>query len=79
MDGPSDEGSPTVINPWDNVVRIMTIHKSKGLEFPTVYVMNLGRSMFGRASSRAVSVHGEVGFGMGYVNEQARTRRATLL
>jgi len=79
MEGPSGEISPTVLNPWENVVRIMTIHKSKGLEFPTVYVMNLGRSMFGRGSTRAVSVHGEVGFGVGYVNEKARTRRATLL
>jgi len=73
------EGGPAIINPWDDVVRIMTIHKSKGLEFPTVYVMNLGRSMFGRGQTRAVSVHGEMGFGLGYVNEEARTRRATIL
>lgn len=32
------------MNPWEDVVRVMTIHKSKGLEFPTVYVMGLGRS-----------------------------------
>ncbi|MBR6571799.1 MAG: UvrD-helicase domain-containing protein, partial [Clostridia bacterium] len=73
------ENSPTVINPQENVVRIMTIHKSKGLEFPTVYVMNLGRSMFGRGSGKIISVHGEVGFGLEYVNEQARTKRTTLL
>ena len=79
MDGPGPENSPTVLNPWENVVRVMTIHKSKGLEFPTVYVMNLGRSMFGRGSTRAISVHGEVGFGLGYVNEIARTKRSTLL
>jgi len=79
LDGPGPENSPTVLNPWENVVRVMTIHKSKGLEFPTVYVMNLGRSMFGRGSTRAISVHGEVGFSLGYVNEQARTKRSTLL
>lgn len=75
----SPESSPTVINPWEDVVRVMTIHKSKGLEFPTVYVMNLGRSMFGRGDTGRVSVHGEIGFGLEYVNEQARTRRQTLL
>ena len=75
----ASENNPTTVNPWDDVVRVMTIHKSKGLEFPTVYVMNLGRSMFGRAQTRAVSVHGELGFGIGYVNEEARTRRSTLL
>jgi len=73
------ENSPTVINPWENVVRIMTIHKSKGLEFPTVYVMNLGRSMFGRGSGKIISVHGDVGFGLEYVNEHARTKRTTIL
>jgi len=73
------ENSPTVINPQENVVRIMTIHKSKGLEFPTVYVMNLGRSMFGRGSGKIISVHGDVGFGLEYVNEQARTKRTTLV
>ena len=75
----SPENSPAVLNPWENVVRIMTIHKSKGLEFPTVYVMNLGRSMFGRGSGKIISVHGEVGFGLEYVNEHARTRRTTIL
>lgn len=73
------ENSPAVINPWEDVVRVMTIHKSKGLEFPTVYVMGLGRSLLGRASARGVSVHGDVGFALGYVNEQARTRRQTLM
>lgn len=73
------ESSPAVINPWEDVVRIMTIHKSKGLEFPTVYVMGLGRSLFGRASARGMSVHGDVGYALGYVNEQARTRRQTLM
>lgn len=79
LDAGSGEGSPTVINPWEDVVRIMTIHKSKGLEFPTVYVMGLGRSMFGRPATRAVSVHGDVGLGLRYVNETVRTRRQTLL
>ena len=79
LDGGSAETSPTVINPWENVVRIMTIHKSKGLEFPTVYVMNLERSLFGRPPAGNLSVHGDVGFGLGYVNENARTKRPTLM
>lgn len=73
------ENSPAAINPWEDVVRVMTIHKSKGLEFPTVYVMGLGRPLLGRAGARGVSVHGDVGFALGYVNEQARTRRQTLM
>lgn len=79
MDGGSAETGPAVLDPADDVVRIMTIHKSKGLEFPTVYVMNLGRSLFGRPSAKSVSIHDGVGWGLGYVNEQARTKRGTLL
>lgn len=79
LDTGSAETSPTVINPWENVVRVMTIHKSKGLEFPTVYVMNLERSLFGRPQASTLSIHGDVGFGLGYVNETMRTKRMTLM
>ncbi len=71
--------SPAVINPWEDVVRIMTIHKSKGLEFPTVYVMGLGGSLRRRTATKAVGMHSDIGFGLGYVNEHARTKRVTLL
>ena len=30
----------------DNAVQVMTVHKSKGLEFPVVYVPNLARGRF---------------------------------
>lgn len=73
------ESGPASVNPWEDVVRVMTIHKSKGLEFPTVYVMGLGRAMLGRAATKAVSVHGTIGYGLEYVNETMRTKRATLL
>lgn len=75
----SAETGPAVVNPWEDVVRVMTIHKSKGLEFPTVYVMGLGRAMLGRAATKAVSVHGEIGYGLEYVNEEMRTKRTTIL
>lgn len=77
--GGGGEQSPAVMNPWEDVVRVMTIHKSKGLEFPTVYVMGLGGPLLRRTQTRTLSLHGEIGFGLGYVNEQARTRRTTLL
>lgn len=74
-----DEASPALVNPWENVVRIMTIHRSKGLEFPTVYVMGLGGSLLRKSQTGSVSMHGDVGFALNYVNEKMRTRRATLL
>ncbi len=78
LDTGSSETAPTVIHPWENVVRVMTIHKSKGLEFPTVYVMNLERSLLKAGAGSKMSIHGDIGFSLGYVNEEARTRRTTL-
>ena len=74
-----DEASPALVNPRENVVRIMTIHRSKGLEFPTVYVMGLGSSLLRKTTTGSISMHGDVGFALSYVNEQMRTRRTTLL
>ena len=48
-----DSKSPTVLSPWEDVVRVMTIHKSKGLEFPVVFVMGLEDSFTRRSDSRA--------------------------
>ena len=79
VEGADAEQGPAVVNPREDVVRVMTIHKSKGLEFPTVYVMNLGRPLFGRPATRALSVRGDLGYSLCYVNEQARTKRPTLL
>lgn len=79
VEGADAEQGPAVVNPWEDVVRVMTIHKSKGLEFPTVYVMNLGRPLLGRPATKALSVRGDLGYGLCYVSEQARTKRPTLL
>ena len=34
----SDMGAPKLLGENDNVIRIMSIHKSKGLEFPVVFL-----------------------------------------
>lgn len=39
----ADLGVPTVIGENENVVRILSIHKSKGLEFPIVFLPDLGK------------------------------------
>jgi len=74
-----EETSPTIVNPWENVVRIMTIHKSKGLEFPTVYVMGMGNTLNKRANMKQLKMHGQLGVGLEYRNETRRTKRTTLL
>lgn len=77
--GIHDGKSPTLLGPNENVVRIMTIHKSKGLEFPVVFVMGLGGRLHKGKGMRDLQTHSKLGIALPYINEKARTRRDTLL
>ena len=50
------------------MVRIMTIHKSKGLEFPVVFVSNLSKKFNLMDGNKTVLLHPEMGIGMEYVS-----------
>lgn len=43
-----DFGEADMVGENEDVVRIMSIHKSKGLEFPVVFVCGLGRILTSR-------------------------------
>ena len=59
-------------------VTIMSIHKSKGLEFPVVFVCGLSRQ-FNRESTRAqVLCDQELGLGLGAVDARNRVRYPTV-
>lgn len=59
-------------------VRIMSIHKSKGLEFPVVYLCGLSRD-FNMESQRAnVLCHKEMGLGLSAVDHENRLRYPTI-
>ena len=47
----------------EDVVRIMSIHKSKGLEFPVVFVADLGKQFNLRDTTASVLLHKELGIG----------------
>ena len=73
-----DFGEAGILGENEDAVRIMTIHKSKGLEFPIVIVAGLGKS-FNRQDSRSrVVIHPELGVGVDWVDARLRTRTATL-
>ena len=58
-----------------DVVRLLTIHKSKGLEFPVVFVCQLN-AKFNRSTDReALILHGTQGLAVKYIDEGARLRR----
>ncbi len=59
-------------------VRLMTIHKSKGLEFPVCFVAGLSKRFNRRDLSGALLLHTDLGIGMEYRSAATRVRRKTL-
>ena len=73
-----DGDSAHLLGEGDDVVRLMTIHKSKGLEFPVVFGALTARSFRGAPGGEPLRAHRELGLGMHYVDERLRTRREPL-
>jgi ATP-dependent helicase/nuclease subunit A len=63
----------------DHVVRIMTIHKSKGLQFPVVFLMGAGDALrIHERSSTRVKMHQELGAAFPSIDPDLRTEWPTL-
>ncbi|GGE72636.1 helicase-exonuclease AddAB subunit AddA [Priestia taiwanensis] len=67
-----DLGTARTLGEQEDVVRIMTIHKSKGLEFPVVFVAGLGKQFNRRDIMSKFMLHKELGFGSKYMNPRLR-------
>lgn len=63
----------------DDVVRISTIHKSKGLEYPFVIVGGLGHRFRDSSSDRNFSFDSAVGVGMPYIDPSRKYWRSTVM
>ncbi len=72
-----DLGGAAIFSENDNVVRLMTIHKSKGLEFPVVFVAGLGNKFNIRHDS-PFYLHRKYGFGMKKTDLEQRERVPTV-
>lgn len=59
-------------------VQITSIHKSKGLEYPVVFLPGLSRSFNAESQRAQVLIHGELGLGMPAVDHATRTRYPTV-
>lgn len=73
-----DLGTARALGEQEDVVRIMTIHKSKGLEFPVVFVAGLAK-MFNQQDIHApFLMHKQLGFGPRFIDEETRAAYPTL-
>ena len=71
-DSGSDLGMARALGENENVVRIMSIHKSKGLEFPIVFVAGLGNKFNMQDLNRNLLLHKDLGFGPDFVDAETR-------
>lgn len=74
-----DLSSAKIIGENDNVVRIMSIHKSKGLEFPVVFLVNTNKQ-FNEQDLRKdpILLHQELGIGAKLIDYQLQIQYDTL-
>ena len=74
-----DFGEAAMENENANAVRIMSIHKSKGLEFPVVFVAGLGKMFNMQDIRQSTIIDADYGIGADYLDGKLRIREATLI
>ena len=62
----------------DNTVRILSIHKSKGLEFPIVFLAGMGKKFNKQDIYRRILIDPDLGIGTDYLDLDLRVKTATL-
>lgn len=74
-----DFGQASDSNDNENAVRIMSIHKSKGLEFPIVFVSGLGKVFNNQDARSKLVLHPDLGIGPDFIDYKLRIKSPTLL
>ena len=73
-----DLGAAKIIGENENVVRIMSIHKSKGLEFPVVFLSSTGKQFNLMDLNESILLHQEMGIGVKYIDYEKQIQYDTL-
>lgn len=73
-----DLGAARALSEQEDVVRIMTIHKSKGLEFPVVIIGAMDKQFNTQELRMKYSLHKDLGFASKYIDPVKRISYPTL-
>lgn len=74
-----DYGEAEIVSEQENAVRLMSIHKSKGLEFPVVFVCGMGKQFNEQDLNSNMIFHPEFGIGLKWFDCEKRTKANTLI
>ncbi len=74
-----DLGTARALSEQEDVVRLMTIHSSKGLEFPIVFLAGLSKPFNKKDLHASALFHKTYGVGLKYVDPEKRVSHPTLL
>ena len=73
-----DMGVAKIIGENENVIRIMSIHKSKGLEFPVVILAQTGKQFNLMDLNESILLHQDLGIGVKYKDDELQVQYDTL-
>lgn len=73
-----DQGSADVLDENADVIRLMSIHKSKGLEFPVTIVAGMGHKFNDGDLSESLIMDNTLGIGCKYIDTNRKLRNKTL-
>ena len=74
-----DLGTARALGEGEDVVRIMSVHKSKGLEFPVVFIADIGKGFYLKDLRSDILLHPEIGLAPVYCDPVRRIKYPTLL
>jgi len=74
-----DFGEACVNGESANAVRIMSIHKSKGLQFPVVFVAGMGKQFNLQDTRKSAIIDADYGIGADYIDLDLRVKQPVLM
>ncbi|MGI1657904.1 MAG: UvrD-helicase domain-containing protein [Desulfitobacterium sp.] len=74
-----DFGSASTVGEKDNVVRLITVHSSKGLEFPVIFMVGLGKKFNTRSLNNQLLLHSQLGVGVPLIDVENQVRYPSII